>query len=263
MRMCLAIAFLPFLLTSPAAAQPGSPADETAIRGQLAAYADARGRRDAAAEARLYSEDGDFRSSAGPFVSGRAAVERQLTVGNPAYRFGLTVTKLRFLTPDIAVADADVLAGLEGRQGRLVATYVMRRESGRWMIAAARIATAPPPRAPGSGAAPARIPGVTGVWRGEVTLPNGTVLPFIARLTQSGSQVTGRLDGIGGAPDVTIADGKVEGDTVTFSGVRKINDADVKFNYSAKFVDDNTLDFTIVREDGQQAPLKSLAKRER
>ena len=111
-------------------------------------------------------------------------------------------------------------------------------------------------------AVPALAADATGVWRGEVTLPNGNVLPFIARLTQSGSQVTGRLDGIGGAPDVTIADGKVEGDTVTFSGVRTINDADVKFNYTAKFVDDNTLDFTIVRDDGQQAPLRCLAKRE-
>ncbi|MGE0447599.1 MAG: hypothetical protein AB7P99_20415 [Vicinamibacterales bacterium] len=112
-------------------------------------------------------------------------------------------------------------------------------------------------------AAPALAADATGVWRGEVKLPNGNVLPFIARLTQSGTTVAGRLDGIGGAPDVTIADGKVEGDTVTFTGVRTINDADVKFNYRATFVDADTLDFTIVRDDGQQAPLKSLAKRER
>ena len=112
-------------------------------------------------------------------------------------------------------------------------------------------------------ASPALAADATGTWRGEVKLPNGNVLPFIARLTQSGMQVTGRLDGIGGAPDVTITDGKVEGNTITFSGIRKINDADVKFNYSATFVDDDTLDFTIVRDDGQQAPLKSLTKRER
>ena len=112
-------------------------------------------------------------------------------------------------------------------------------------------------------ASPALAADATGVWRGEVTLPNGTVLPFIARLTQSGAEVSGRLDGIGGAPDVTITDGKVEGSRVTFSGVRTINDAAVTFNYTATFVDDDTLDFTIVREDGQQAPLKCVARRER
>jgi hypothetical protein len=106
-----------------------------------------------------------------------------------------------------------------------------------------------------------RTPDATGVWRGEVTLPNAQVLPFVARLTQSGTQIAGRLDGIGGAPDVEIVNGRIEGEVVTFSGVRQINNADVTFHYRATFVDADTLDFTIVREDGQQAPLKCLAKR--
>ena len=101
----------------------------------------------------------------------------------------------------------------------------------------------------------------TGVWRGEVKLPNGQALPFIARLTQEGTKITGRLDGINGAPDVPIVEGKVEKDVITFSGVRQIQNAPVKFNYRATFKDDNTLEFAIVREDGAQAPLSSVAKR--
>ena len=62
-------------------------------------------------------------------------------------------------------------------------------------------------------------------------------------------------------PAVTITNGKIEGDTITFNGVRPINGADVKFNYTAKFVDDNTLDFTIVQADGKAAPLKSVTER--
>ncbi len=101
----------------------------------------------------------------------------------------------------------------------------------------------------------------TGVWKGEVKLPNGRALPFVARLTQKGKKVSGKLDGIGGAPDVNITDGKIADDTITFSGVRQINKEPVKFNYTAKFVDADTLDFKIVRADGTGAPLESLTKR--
>ena len=138
---------------APAAAQQSQAADEAAIRARLAAYANARNVRDAAAEARCYTADGDFRSSLGPFVSGRAAIEKQLAVNDPNYRFALTVTHLRFVSPGIAVADAEVIAGPEGRGAKLVGTYVLAREGNDWLIAAARIATAPAPRP-----APAPVP---------------------------------------------------------------------------------------------------------
>ena len=100
----------------------------------------------------------------------------------------------------------------------------------------------------------------TGVWTGEVKLPTGQALPFIARLTQQGDKITGKLDGINGAPDVEIINGKIAGDTITFNGVRQINGASVKFNYSGKLAGE-TIDFKILRDDGQGAPLASLTKR--
>jgi uncharacterized protein (TIGR02246 family) len=140
---------------APASAQQA--ADEAAIRARLAGYAEARTKRDAAAEALAYTVDGDFRSSAGPFVSGRPAIEKQLTVTNPTYQFELTVTKLRFLTPQVAVVDADVRTGVNGRLNPLLGTYILVKQGSDWLISAARISTTPPPRpAPAPAAAPAQ-----------------------------------------------------------------------------------------------------------
>jgi hypothetical protein len=100
----------------------------------------------------------------------------------------------------------------------------------------------------------------SGTWKGDVNLPNGQVVPFVAHLKQHKSTITGKLEGINGAPDVDIMEGKIAGDTVTFWGVRKINGADIKFNYSGKLAKD-TLSITITRADGSGAPLQTLTKR--
>ena len=138
------------LVALSAAASPAqSPsADEAAIRARLAVYADARNRRDAHAEALCYATDGDFRSSLGPFVFGREAVEKQLVVKNPDYRFMLEVTHLRFVTPQVAIADADVNTGIGTNIAPLVGVYVMVKRDGEWLISGARIARAPLPSAP-------------------------------------------------------------------------------------------------------------------
>ncbi len=109
----------------------------------------------------------------------------------------------------------------------------------------------------------------TGTWTGVVNLPAGNnakkggppaPLPFIVHMKQEGGAITGKMDGIGGAPDVEIQNGKVDGNTVTFEGVRKINNMDVKFNYTAT-LDGETLEFKIVRADGSGAPLASSTRR--
>lgn len=135
-------------LSAPASPAPSASADEAAIRARLAAYADARNRRDAHAEALCYMTDGDFRSSLGPFVSGREAVEKQLVVTNPDYRFMLAVTHLRFVTPQVAIADADVNTGIGTNIAPLVGVYVMVKQGDEWLISGARIARAPVAPAP-------------------------------------------------------------------------------------------------------------------
>ena len=120
--------------------------DEGAVRARIAAYADARNKRDAHAEALCYTEDGDFRSSQGPFVSGRAAIEKQLTVNDPSYHFDIEITKLRFLNPATAIVDADVRTGTSRGEAVLVADYVLVKQGNDWLISAGRIATKPAPR---------------------------------------------------------------------------------------------------------------------
>jgi hypothetical protein len=108
--------------------------------------------------------------------------------------------------------------------------------------------------------APVWAADVTGTWKGDVKLPNGQSVPFVAHLKQQKSVITGKLDGINGAPDVEVMDGKIEGDTITFWGVRKINGADVKFNYNGKLAGES-LDIKIARADGSGPPLETLTKR--
>jgi uncharacterized protein (TIGR02246 family) len=123
-------------------------ADEAAVRQRLATYAAARTKGDAHAEALCYTEDGDFRSSAGPFVTGRAMVEKQLTVANPNYKFELTVASVRFIVPEVAVVETELQTGVSMPLAKLVGTYVLVKKNGDWLISAARIARAVPPPAP-------------------------------------------------------------------------------------------------------------------
>jgi hypothetical protein len=109
-------------------------------------------------------------------------------------------------------------------------------------------------------AAPVWAADASGTWKGDVKLPNGQVLPFVAHLKQQKSVITGKLDGINGAPDVQVMDGKIAGDTLTFWGIRKINGEDVKFTYSGTLSGDS-LDIKIARADGSGPPLETLTKR--
>ncbi len=101
---------------------------------------------------------------------------------------------------------------------------------------------------------------LTGTWTGVVKLGNGNDLPFIVHLKQQGDTITGKMDGIGGAPDVEIQNGKVSGGTVTYEGVRKINNTDVKFTYTATLTGEK-LEFKILRTDGAGMPLASSTTR--
>ena len=56
---------------------------------------------------------------------------------------------------------------------------------------------------------------VTGKWTGEIDAGRGPQ-PFNLELKQSGSTLTGAVTG-GRGGDVMISDGKVDGDTITFS----------------------------------------------
>lgn len=103
----------------------------------------------------------------------------------------------------------------------------------------------------------------SGTWSGVVRLQNGNELPFVAVLDQSGMAVSGILQGIGGAPDVTIMNGSIEDNIVSFDGVRQIGGEDVLFHYIA-VVSGDYMNFTIIRDGatGPNSVLSSLTTRQ-
>ncbi len=110
-------------------------------------------------------------------------------------------------------------------------------------------------------ALPALAADASGTWSGEVKLPNGQSVPFVAHLKQDGATVTGTLAGINGAPDVHITAGTADHDTITFTGVRPINGADVEFHYTGHLQGSDAMHVDIVRADGKGMPLGTDLKR--
>lgn len=131
-------------------------ADERAIRGLQAQQADAWNRHDARGYAALFTEDGDVVNVVGWWWKGRAEIEKKLTA---AFAFvfrestmSITQTDVRFLSRDLAIAHvqwtmtgAKAPPGIpEPRQG--IQIQVLKRRSGRWLIASFQNTTSVPER---------------------------------------------------------------------------------------------------------------------
>jgi uncharacterized protein (TIGR02246 family) len=145
----------------PAAAGTGKPSDEAAIRGLLAAQAEAWNRGDAAAWSKVFEPDADFVNIFGMVFSGRKEIEeRHATVFATFFKGSQTVVTLRrlvFLTPRLAIVDSDhVVTGY----GALPATlhpvdgavrtrmkYVLRKSARGWSVVTAQNTEIKPPPA--------------------------------------------------------------------------------------------------------------------
>jgi uncharacterized protein (TIGR02246 family) len=117
-------------------------ADETAIRAVIQAFLDTREKNDAAGLAALLTADVDQRQTSGNMRSGRDAVvsgslSTQQSTGG---RRTISVDSLRFVGPDVAIADGryDSLGRADGTDQRMLTSMVLRREGGAWKIAAIR-----------------------------------------------------------------------------------------------------------------------------
>jgi uncharacterized protein (TIGR02246 family) len=125
----------------PVAGQTRS-ADEQGVREVIRATGAALNTRDWDAAAAVFAEDGDVVLPRGPRISGRSAIRtlwQERWSGVPAERkITLTVRSLRFLAPDVAIADctAEFTAGEPARDR---ATYVIVRDAGTWRVAALRV----------------------------------------------------------------------------------------------------------------------------
>jgi uncharacterized protein (TIGR02246 family) len=124
-------------------------ADEAAIRGVIQAFIDTREANDEAGLTALLTPDVDQRQTSGNMRSGRDAVVTGslATTQTTGGRRTITVDSLRFVSPDVAIADGryDSIGRADGTDQRMLTSIVLRREAGGWMIAAIRnmLPTAP------------------------------------------------------------------------------------------------------------------------
>jgi len=117
---------------------PSRPADEAAVRAVITRYVQAREARDSrgiealfTADADQYTTGGDWRRGRAQLIDGMAASSKQ----NPGER-GITVAAVRFITPDVALADGAY--DIAGSGARRWTTIVVARGPDGWRIAAIR-----------------------------------------------------------------------------------------------------------------------------
>jgi hypothetical protein len=88
----------------------------------------------------------------------------------------------------------------------------------------------------------------TGKWTGETQGRNGNTMTVTLNLKADGAKLTGTVSGRNG--DTDISDGKVDGDTLTFTVVREFNGNQIKQNYKGK-LDGDAIHFSVTMEGGQ------------
>ena len=143
MRTSFAFVLAVIALPLAAAAQNADrAADDQAVRAVIKAFIDTREANDAAGLAALLTADVDQRQTSGNVRAGRDAVVSgtMATQQSTGGRRTISVDSLRFVGPDIAIADGryDSVDRADGTDQRMLTSMVLRRESGAWKIAAIR-----------------------------------------------------------------------------------------------------------------------------
>lgn len=149
MRGLMLVLFVAFGATGASTQAPaGRAADEAAIRDLVDRYVDARERRDPAALAALFTSDADQFTTSGEWRRGRDAIVKgglASSQRNPGSR-RIEIQSVRFLAPDVAIADGGYSIRGEGAEGRQMWTTIVAIQTrDGWRIAAIRNAlpTAP------------------------------------------------------------------------------------------------------------------------
>jgi uncharacterized protein (TIGR02246 family) len=142
MRFLNLLGFLAIGASMLAPASAADATDEGAIRELVAKYAAARESSDADAIEALFTNDADQLVSSGTWRKGRDELVRGMlesSQSNPGDRT-LAVESVRFVTPDVAIADARYeIAGTADREARKMwSTFVAHRTPDSWRIAAIR-----------------------------------------------------------------------------------------------------------------------------
>ena len=121
------------LLSGGVSAQSSVPAEEQAIKNILARFYDGWNAHDVEKMVSVYAEDVDHINVFAEWHKGKQAIKEDLKRfhAGPAKnsRKTYTIEKIRFIKPDVAVAQVRSLSTV-GNLG----TYVMSKESGNWLV---------------------------------------------------------------------------------------------------------------------------------
>ena len=99
---------------------------------------------------------------------------------------------------------------------------------------------------------------VSGKWVAQVAGRNGQTMETTFNFKVAGDKLTGTITNPRG--ETEISDGKVEGDTISFTRAVSFNGNDMKFLYKGK-VSGDEIKFTMEREGGEGTPREFTAKR--
>ena len=99
---------------------------------------------------------------------------------------------------------------------------------------------------------------VTGKWVAQVPGRGGETREAVFNLKAAGDQLTGTVTSPRG--EQQISEGKVDGDTISFTVVVEFNGNSMKFFYKGKVTGDE-IKFTREREGGPEGPREFTAKR--
>lgn len=119
---------------------PAPATDEAAVREVVRRYVNARELKDPAAIEALFTADADQHTTSGQWRRGRAQIvpgTLESSTRNPGTRT-ITVQAVRFIAPDVAIADGPYEIAGAGGTRRMWATLVLKRDAGAWRIAAIR-----------------------------------------------------------------------------------------------------------------------------
>jgi hypothetical protein len=149
LKLCILLLFSVFACLAPASAAGLRTEDETAIRKQLAAYAEGRSQGSGERQASFYAVDGDeWELFADQKTVGRPAIAKLLDLPpDPNRRFRLEILDIIPLGSNAALVDAHWFRETSPKpRGRV--QYLMVKEHRTWFIRSARINPYPPPRNP-------------------------------------------------------------------------------------------------------------------
>lgn len=128
------------VLADASTAQPQSAIgrDEAAVRDVVRRYTEARELSDPKAIEALFTADADQYTTGGEWRRGVPQLVKgmiETSARNPGARV-IAIAAVRFITPDVAIVDGDYTTGADAR--RIWTTITVKRDSGRWRIAAIR-----------------------------------------------------------------------------------------------------------------------------